>query len=553
MSQFMRLLAVVLPTAVFFFLLQVSHTAAPAVAHTSDLTAVYVLAFDNDPASSVDLSQQYTTTVQSIVAATADGQRTAVILADRNGPADTHILLASGGVLTPVAGLPDGTGNLTTAVDELNTADGTALGHFLVWALQTYPAPRTLVSYVGHGAPFAPETDIATALGLDNNNGDIPDPNPDDALLPPLPIHVDVNAALTDHTSRDLISPHDLAVALQAVASAGLPPITVLDLVHCFSGTIEQLYEISRVTNGTGAPIATTLTASPNYTFFAPTMLGAALAELSLTQTAQNTAVSLITSYDAHLSTYDEADSDVPHPRQLIAIDSEFVPAIKEAWDQVAFHLLQDFPTAEQAVTAVYASATVDKYDTTFCQPLDYELAPPDALVDMTRFARELGLQYAPSHPVAMWSGQTVARLNTAVLEVIMRNGQPWFAPQAPPPVWNFDETQGIALYADFVGMSLPPETSRALIWQSHWYTDTQFAGPTGNPHPYAFVQGGYDGAQWQPTGTGQNWADFMARWWGETLDGDTEALATSACIPEFPLVRQGQLFLPAIIQTTFR
>ena len=542
-SKLARLMPVILLTAVLFFSLPRSPVTA-----NNDLTAVYLLAFDNDPHSSVNLSEHYSVTVQSIVAATAVGDRTAVILADRHGSADTHVLIAAGGVVTPLVGLPNATGFLDSNLDEYNMADGATLGQFLVWALQTYPAPRTVVSYVGHGAPLVPETNIAVALGLGDNDGIVPDPNPNDALLPPLPIHVDVNAALTDYTSQDLITPHDLAVALQAVAGAGLPSIAVLDLVHCFSATIEELHEIAGVINGAGEPLAATMTASPNYTFFAPTMLGAALGELDPTQTPPVMAVSLINSYDDHLAIYDESESeaDVPHPRQLVAVESRFVPDVKEAWDRVAYYLLQDFPTAVDTLTAVYNSPTVNKYDTTFCQPLDYELAPPDALVDMTRLARELSLQYPSGHPVGTWSVQTLVSLDTAVLANISRNGQPWFAPH-PQPHWHFDNTEGIALYADLVGMDLPPDTTSALVWQAHWYTDTVFAGPAGNPFPYAFVQGGYDGVTWQATGTGTNWADFLARWWQEVLGGETESLATSACLPEFPLLRQGHLFLPVV------
>lgn len=514
------------------------------------VTAVYILAFDNNPASSVNLAKQYTTTINSIAAATTI-TRQAVILADLSGSADTHILIASNQTLTPIAGLPDSTGALDLQLQEYNTASGTDLGGFLLWALNTYPATTTVVSYVGHGAPLVPETNIAAAFDLDGT-GIIPDPNVDDLFLPPLPIHVDVNDGLTDDTSQDMISPYDLATMLKPANDAGLPPINVLDLVHCFSGTIEELYEIAQVRDGTGGSFVNTMIASPNYTFFAPTMLGAALNKLEGGTTSAATATSLIHAYDQHLLTFDQTDdnADINHPRFIVGIDSGNLLLVKEAWDTVAYYLLQDFPANKPHLAAAYFSDTVDKYDTTFCAPLDYQLTVPDALVDMTRLARELSIQYTAVDPIATWSVETIRRLNDAVITSTFRSGQPWFATE-PKPEWNFDEAMGIALYADFAGMTLLPDTSPALLWQSHWYTDTVFGGETGNLHPYAFVQGGYDGVSWQPTGSGANWADVFAAWWQDELGDSGDLLATGACLPTFPPLLRGVIRLPIITTPT--
>lgn len=523
-------------------------TAAP---QATDVLAIYVLAFDNDPGSRVDLGKQYTTTVESLIAATAVTTITkqVVILADRGGSADTEIIVGSGGVQTAIAGLPDHSGTLDGGITEYNTASGDDLGGFLVWSLNNYTGTIRTFSYVGHGAPLIPETEISTALNLDGS-GSIPDPNEDDVLLPPLPIHVDLNPALTDYSSLDIVSPYDLANMLQQAADADLPVIDVFDLVHCFSGTIEEIYEISTVRNGVGQQQATTVIASPNYAFFAPTMLAHALDSLLTVTDAAQSAIEIVTAYDEHILGFDMTDNsaEINHPRQLVAVTTADVPAIKEAWDETAYHLLQDFDTTKDVLGVVYASETVDKYDTTYCEPLDFELTSPDALVDLTRLARELASNYGAGDPVSVAAVDTVQAIDTAVIINTFRDGEPWFASD-PKPVWEFDDTAGIAIYADLVGMDLAENETPTLLWQAHWYTDTKFAGTASNGFPFAFVQGGYDGATWNASGTGVNWSDLLYRWWQESLVGVQEPLATAACIPDFPPLQRGYISLPFIIR----
>jgi len=261
-------------------------------------------------------------------------------------------------------------------------------------------------------------------------------------------------------------------------------------------------------------------------------------------------ASNLVTAYDKHILTFDQIDKTdgtgtINHPRQLVAIASEHVADIKKAWDEVSFHLLQNITKTMQVLSAVYAEPTVDKYDTTYCAPLDFELASPDALVDLTRLARELSNHYGVG-PVTDAAVDTIQAIDQAVIINVAHTGEPWFA-NNPKPVWEFDDAAGIAIYADLVGMDLDGNDTRTLLWQSHWYTDTKFAGVASNAHPYGFVQGGYDGVIWQPTGTGVTWADLLQHWWKESLTEAQAPLATAACIPEFPPVSQARISLPLI------
>lgn len=530
------------------FLFEGSQLVQVGAGGNGEQTAVYLLAFDNNPNSNADLSKTYTDTVNSIVNATTATKR-AFILADLGEDGDTHILLAENQLLTPINGLPDETGQITAGLAEYNMADGATLGGFLIWAFNQYPTSNKMVTYVGHGAPLAPETNIREALGLDGQQN-LTDPNPDDMFLPPLPIYVDVNPDITDYTNQDLVTPHDLAQALQALQDAGIPPIDLLDLVHCFSSSIEELYEIAQVVGFTGAPMATTIVASPNYTFFAPEMLGDGLDAWLVTMTPETAVTTLIQTYDQHLSFYDFSDNDfdIDHPRILVGIDTNSLPSVKEAWDNVAYHLLQDLPTHRPFIQQAYSSQTVNKYDTTFCQPQDFALEEPDALVDMHRFARELSIQYPAVDPIHIWAEETANRLQTAVIATTYRNGQPWFA-EEPRPTWDFENALGISLYADLVGQDFPENEHPTLSWHAHWYTSEIFTGTVSNEHPYAFVQGGIlaDGVTWSATEEGINWSDLFIAWW---QDSQTD-LPTAACLPSFPPLqpRARTIQLPIIIR----
>ncbi len=520
-----------------------SVSAAPEAAA---VTAIYALAFDNEPGLPGDLAPKLPAALSSIAAATSP-DRTAVVLIDTGDSADTRIVVFENGTRTEIEGLPNADGLLRRAIVEYNMADGAALGGYLIWALTNYPADLVTFHIVGHGAPLVPETNLAAALDLGGDSAPI-DPNPNDDFLPPLPIHVDTNNALTDATSLDILSPVDIATALQAASDAGLQNIDVVDLVHCFSSSMEELYEVSAVADLGGASYALSVVASPNYTFFDPPMLGAALSQLSSALSYQDAAIAIATAYDDHIARIDDDNGQVDHPRVISAVDTTALLTVKPAWDHVAYYLLDDFATGKQAVWNAYSAVGTTKYDTSFCPPGDFALAAPDALVDIGHFARALSNQYPAAHPVAVWTDETLVRLNTAELVVLEESGSPWFA-ESPQPDWLFVRNAGIGLYADFAGAVLPPDNMTTLQWQAHWYSAETFVGPsgTGNAQPYAFVQGGFDGAVWQASGAGSSWADVFQAFWADELAGDDLQIGTSACLPPFPEVLKGQIFAPVV------
>ena len=523
----------------------VSPPAHPVVSRGAgeQLLALYVLAYDNKPGSAMDLTPHYATTLNSIALATVGHpEKLAVVLADLHGVGDTHIRVIANGTITTIIGLPDTSGVLSPTLHEYDVADGATLGGFLRWARPQFPAAKTTFSYIGHGAPLVPETDLAALLG----------PNPlhraPQAALPPLPTKIGANPDLTDqHTPAgsprpySVLTPYAFAQAL-ALGGGLNAPFAVVDVVMCFGASIEELTEI--------APYANFITASPNYAFFDPTSPGINLTAINPLMTPRTLANTLIASYDALLPTTD-------HPRILVAADTSQILGVKQAWDQTAaalYALLLD-PTQRAATRQKMLDAYTAslKYDLSYCPPPDFDLTSPDGLVDMRHFAVQIAQQFSANQAVSAPANLTASRLYTssATPQVISaraaRNGAPWFDPI--PSMWVFDgsnpgslddDAAGISMYADFMGQPIS-STLTELSWHAHWYHDDATAAD--NPHPFLFSNDGAPGVGWDEV--------FQEFWRGTTT-------RTALCIPTIPRARakqaQGDLAVfvrPNLVQST--
>lgn len=479
---------------------------------------IYVLAFDNDPSLN-NLTPKYTDTIISIEAATTiNTGTTAIILADLDAVGDTRIIEVSNGISSIVSCLPDTSGNLQTSITEYDSADGATLGGFLHWVSDTYttPASQTIFSYIGHGTFFAPETALPIA----------------DLITPPTGIHqvsngsskptnLDVNADFTDHntseptnsplimehtphsTSPSLITPYQLALALKEGTNDGLEPYAVVDLVHSFAATIEELYEIS--------PYATTATGSEHYVFFDASLPGAALTALTGLLTPTQMATSIINSYH-------QAHPVAEHPRTFVAVDLTQVGLVKNAWDATAAELLNEFDAnATQTVTLLRnayltgVSGTPYYLDTTFCpgQAGQWELDDPDQLFDFYGWTQAITAQDFSTATIDAATA-TADALDTVTIAHLSTDGVPWFAPGVS--AWNFHpttHTAGIAIFTPFETMRINAEDYH--VWQAMWYTHaiSYTVSPSVtvlNPHPFQFIQ---------PDGN-VTWADVLHRYWQE-------------------------------------
>ncbi|MEJ2749416.1 MAG: hypothetical protein P8183_16160 [Anaerolineae bacterium] len=125
---------------------------------TTDLLAIYILAFDNAPLlqngaiNPYNLTAKYTPTIADLKQESMGlTDRQALILADLDTNSDTEILHIYNGMITTIDCLPDTAGNLDPTITEYDTTDGDTLGGFLLFANNFYSANRTTLSYIGHG------------------------------------------------------------------------------------------------------------------------------------------------------------------------------------------------------------------------------------------------------------------------------------------------------------------------------------------------------------------------------------------------------------------
>lgn len=475
--------------------------------------ALYALALDHDPDRIDNLAPQLAPAMQSIIAATRDQpNKTAVVLADAAGVGDTRVYVVQNGRATPVQGLPNAAFQLDPTLTEANMADGATLGNFIRWARNTYPAEVTLFGFVGHGAPLVPASGFADIVAA---AGGIRPFGPTDLTtnLFPLPSRVDAYPSLTDNHPAALITPYDLATALRIGSNNGADPLQIADIAHCFSASIEELYELSP--NG-DQPYAEIILASPTYTYLDPPALGQALGAINTLMTPATMAEQILRTYDGLIEQADLSDGDanVEHPRLLVAVNSRQVARVKADWDKVAYALLQDFD-GEKLQQAYRQSP---KYDTTLCRPQDWALGPPDALSDLYGFAVALVNVYGAESTVGQAATTVIGDLeDTAILSRYQRNGTPWYAPQNAQ-FWNFDQHKGIALYTDLQGTPTAKANTLELSWQSRWYTADPLGGE--NPRPFAFLQNGFNGV---------TWADVFAEYWRRRPD---VTLQTALCFP---------------------
>lgn len=480
------------------------------------ILALYVLAFDDNPDNLLSLTTYYTPTITSIVSATANStNKIAVVLVDLDSYGDTHLLVIQGGETERIDDLPFGPANevrTDPTREEGDMADGELLGNFIKWSRENHGRTNVTFSFVGHGAPLVPNpTSVPVAeTGL---AGDLEESMPSTPIfIQPLPPRWAAHSSnYTDFHGGNLLSIDALAQALKIGTDEGQEPLDVLDLIHCFSASIEELYTLY--------PYAHMIAAAPNYTYAKPDMLGVALDGLEEGASASQMAESLV-------ETYHNALPDEGHPRLLLSLDSQKIAPIKEAWDETALHLKtafdEDYATTRERLKSAYSESA--KYDTTLCEEEQgWELDPPDALSDMADFAQRLGMQFEAGSDVRQWSETASQLVEEAIQSRHVVTGTPWFAQPLTDTlsaatqtittstpenlaVWSFDGS-GISMFTD-----LDPRRddtgSPIFSWQSRWYTSGNTFGPEYTP--YKFLT---------DSATGVSWADILDYYWADEED----------------------------------
>jgi hypothetical protein len=513
-----------------------------------NLLLLPILALDSN------LDKYYAELVAGIQEATArDTRIMALVLADRSNVTDTHILKIQCGQIEPLSGLPSldqPPDTLDASLHEYDMTNPSQLAAFIRWARTTlgkeqpagdHNSIKTVLSYIGHGLPLAPATDIS---GLIKKTADTLQPASVKAIpngLPPAPTKIPATPdQLTDQTSFTLISPYSLTQALVLATNNGANPITVLDIVHCFGGTIEELYELS---NPQGQPVVDVVVASPNYTYVGPTIFTQAMLGLRPEHNATGMGINLVRAYETALSEADGFDDEpetVDHPRIVVAVDMSKVAEIKRQVDALAVGVMISFTQfyTDTKIKLWAAHEASIHYDTIpgnltdndnlyeRC-PQDFTLTAHDGLSDLGSFAQQMAKQFTGSLAVNEATTKIGPAIDSAVITSTIASGNPWFADN-PKPFWDFSQAKGIALYTDFHGVTISGTTY--IGWQAHWYTNTVSAD---NPYPFAFVQGE------------MTWADVIQRYWADQLG--SSGIKTVACVTLLPQVRLRALYLPLI------
>lgn len=472
-------------------------TVPPTPANPSKV-GFYVLAFDNDPLGMYDLGSKYDATVARLVSATANVPNSViVILADLGEVGDTHLIVASGGSQTRLDCLPRSNGSLDPSQTEWDVADGDNLANFLLWGRAEFAASAgdLVFSYIGHGNPVTPYTEPGiNALVPPAADGQLDlQQTASPQALSPLPSRLGVNPSFTDHHAPttgtlSLITPNALATALAAATDDGAFRFTVVDLLHCFAASIDELTEI--------APYAAGIVASPNYAFYDPEMPGATFEQ----DVFENVVLK-----------YGNFHPNSGHPHLIMGIEGDTLNAILTSWETVTAELINEFDSDQAATADRLSTAYLNsvKYDTTVCESdQDWALEPPDALSDMKSFAAELQTAFAGQNPnLTTALSQTINNLDGSILSTESQSGIPYFDDGAGNS-WNFlPGESGVSLFTPFQTTLINGEPY--LPWQSLWYTGTARYELTGsvvisNPRPFAFIA-----PSTQPT-----WADVVARFW---------------------------------------
>ncbi len=546
------LLSIVLSSLFIVRLIQPERVGATSCTNptglNTDLLAIYILAFDNAPTlqtgatNPFNLTPKYIPTITHLEQeSTGLTDRQALVLADLDSNGDTEIVHIFNGAATTLDCLPDTNGDLDMTITEYDTTDGDTLGGFLLFANNFYTANRTTLSYIGHGTFFAPEigmahSDLFPDSAVPSNAS--PSPGSPEVMegITPLPNKVDINPDYTDahlpnESGKSLITPYDLALALEIGTNGGSNPIDVLDVLHCFGGSVEELYELH--------PYATYTTASPNYAYFHPQMPGDAFKNYNPVGPVSDLAQTVLTAYYDMIT---GPGSNNMNPSVLIAVENQHFPAVKTAWDDIAQYLLSLSPVnMTTIVDAAYLGS--NKYDTTFCMP-DFNLAPPDALSDIFSFAENLKGFNATLDNLA--DTAQIAIFDTLAFAQFVENGQPWYGGGSSAPTWTFEIEPFYSVFTPFE-MWQNPSGDHVHVWQSLWYTqDTMlvFADVTlNNPQPYRFIQG---------SANNPSWADLVSYYW--TTNQMTPGIDNNSvfCTPYFPELNQFQTAPPATQQTAF-
>jgi hypothetical protein len=453
-------------------------TAAVTNATIDDATLLVLIYFPADN----DLSPYVEPVIQRLKRGSAINPNVQVVLlADEYGDHNTVVFEIARGQITPTRLVQEKWGT-----DELNTSDPTVLAWFLKESRSRFPnAVRTVVSLMGHGAGLMPEYHAPTVAAAANTSLW---PNP---TIPALPRGVPATPG--DETAEaDFMSTLDYAQALAQATDNGARPFDVIFFDQCFQGNLDVLQEVQQY--------AQVFVASPNYAWLSAPY-DRYLAAFTPATPPEEMANAITHLYQASLRD-DDPENDW-YPNAIFWVRKQDLAAIAAALNdlanvlQVAVQNGADAPILEAALHSQFV-------DTTDCGRHHLELGPPDELLGVGSFTRNLRRLFIGQDEYGVI--QAAERLLNALANVrgLARVGRPYIAPDE---IWNYEDTLTILA-------PLQRETTAATIWRASIYTESSPLNAIWAPTPGTTVniETAFAGAR------NGNWDNFISQWYGHSL-----------------------------------
>lgn len=393
-----------------------------------------------------------------------------VLLVDGRQDGDTRLIELADGqlVMTDIVQQQWG-------VSELDTADPAVLTWFLRYARTTYPATVNIVSLLGHGLALAPEVTWPPSVAAAESHLHPGGANP----IPPLPQEWEGTPG--DITNRGYMSTVDMGQALLAATDNGANPFDLVFFDQCFQGSLDALYEVHKT--------ARVFVASPNYAWLAAAY-DKYLAGFTPTSTPAELATVIINRYESTL--------DNTHPNAIFWVRSSDIAAIGDAVSTLG-DALRAATVAEQTDSIVSAVRQSSYVDTTQCSRQNLKLGPPDELIGLESFAKNLLREFGVNDPYGVANAINQLRTPMSHIQTLSRVGNPYLAPQE---TWNYSDT--LTVLAPLARNSPSGIAWRASIYRSDTpFTATWTADPTQPVTVTAALAYVRDG----------RWDEFLATW----------------------------------------
>lgn len=397
-----------------------------------------------------------------------------VLLADRNGDGDTQLVTIANGQVQSTDAIVAAWGQ-----NELNTADPEVLSWFLQYARETYPASREIVSLMGHGLAMAPAIEWPAPI----DTAPV-EQAPARSGIPPLPR--DIPATPDDVTDRGYLSTIGLGQALAAATDNGAAPFDLVFFDQCFQGNLDTLYEVRTA--------AEFFIASPNYAWLvAP--YDRYLLDLAPANSTEVIVDSIIKRYQGNLNER--------HPNVIFGLRRADIDALATATSALGEALQR---AVRGGATGPISRATQHaKYvDTTQCGAQNLTLGPPDELIGLGSFARNLANTFPANERFGIRTATEQVEAALANIRRSARSGSPHIA---PGEFWDYDNTVTILA-------PLPANSPASVAWRSSIYTETVPLHATWTASPttpitvtdsFAYARDG-------------SWDEFLADWYRTPL-----------------------------------